>query len=75
MNINAEPGTKVRFLGNVTNEQIRWGGHSDPRGLLMRDQSYTVQKTIVHSWHTKIYLEEFPDRSFNSVWFTEIKLD
>ena len=75
MNINAEPGTKVVFSGDVSEAQIRWGGHSDPRSILTPCHIYTVKKTEVHSWHTKIYLEEHPELSFNSVWFEEIKFD
>lgn len=36
---------------------------------LTEGESYTVDKVEVHSWHTKIWLKEVPDVSFNSVLF------
>ena len=70
MEINAKPGTKVVFNEkNPSKEQINWGSHTDPRGLLEVGKEYTIDRTEVHSWHTKIYLKEFPNKSFNSVWF------
>jgi len=33
---------------------------------------YTVDYTEVSSWHTDVFLEEFPNESFNSVHFAEI---
>ena len=30
---------------------------------------YTIEKVEIHSWHTKIHLQEYPKRVFNSVLF------
>ena len=48
----------------------QWGGHSDPNGLLEFGKEYELERAEVHSWHTKIFLKDFPGKSFNSVWFT-----
>lgn len=86
MNIYAEPGTRVRYVGNgVWNEEnedydycdpstesIKWGNHDDPRGVLVFGKEYTIRHTEVHSWHTKVYLKQHPGKRFNSVWFEEV---
>lgn len=36
------------------------------------EKEYTLEDIIVHSWHTIVYIEEFPDMEFNSVAFEEI---
>ena len=72
MNIYTKPGTKIKFNGDLSQEQINWGSYEDPRSLLEKGQIYTVEKTEVHSFHTKVFLTDFPDKSFNSVWFEEI---
>jgi len=73
MNIYAEKGTKVIFVEtNVSQAQINYGGHTDPRNILEVGKIYTIQKTDVRSSHTKVYLEEFKDIHFNSVWFRDI---
>lgn len=36
------------------------------------DKEYTVEKTIVDSWYTDVYLKEFPDIKFNSVFFEDV---
>lgn len=33
---------------------------------------YTVEYTIVDSWHTDVYLKEFPEINFNSVFFEDV---
>lgn len=35
-------------------------------------KEYTVEKTQVDSWHTDVWLKEFPDIIFNSVFFVDI---
>lgn len=40
--------------------------------LLTVGEKYTVIDVEVHSWHTLITLNEFPDKQFNSVLFEEI---
>ena len=32
---------------------------------------YTVDYTNVDSWHTDVYLKEFPDVAFNSIFFED----
>jgi len=59
---------KVKYIG-TSNDQVNWGGNDDPRGLLTEGNTYEILKTEVHSWHTKYYLKEFPDKKFNSVSF------
>mgnify|MGYP001565892365 FL=1 len=65
--INME--NKLVFRGDVTEDQINWGNHDDPRGVLVPGEKYTLLRQDIHSWHTKIFLAEFPGMSFNSVWF------
>lgn len=61
---------KLKYITtNVIIEQINWGSHEDPRNLLELNKEYEVEKIDVRSSHTKIYLKEFPGKSFNSVWF------
>ncbi len=63
-------GTMVTFVEkDVSEAQINWGGHADPRGILVVGQKYIIDYTEVHSQHTKIFLEGHPGKSFNSVWF------
>ena len=66
-------GDKVKYTEeNPSKEQIAWGGHDDPTELLEAGIEYTAEKIEVRSWHTKVYLKEFPDKHFNSVWFEGI---
>lgn len=60
---------KLVYVG-TSDEQVRWGGNDDPRGVLEEGKAYTVIDWEVHSWHTKVTLEEFPDLRFNSASFT-----
>lgn len=64
---------KVRYLGNVSDSQVRWGSNHDPRGLLEEGKIYEVEKKEVHSYHTKLYLVEFPGKYFNNVNFEEVE--
>ncbi len=70
-----QTGQRVQFNGSVSQSQISWGSHRDPRGVLTAGQVYTVSRVEVHSWHTKVFLEGFDekDRSFNSVWLTPVE--
>ena len=70
MNIYAEEGTKVKYIG-ASDSQVRWGSNDDPRNCLIEGQLYTIDHTEVHSYHTKIYLKEFPDLKFNSCSFND----
>ncbi|MDE2232990.1 MAG: hypothetical protein KGJ90_02550 [Patescibacteria group bacterium] len=67
MDINAKKGTKVIFLGG-TIEMVRWGGNDDPREKLVEGEIYTVDHTEIHSWHTKVFLQEV-EGAFNSAHF------
>lgn len=40
--------------------------------MLTVGETYTVRDIDVHSWHTIVYLREFPGVGFNSVLFEEI---
>ena len=35
-------------------------------------KEYTVEKTQVDSWHTDVWLQEFPNVNFNSVFFEDV---
>lgn len=72
MNVYAKKGTKVIPLfenGNIA------GGYVDDKKHAMKFLKeggvYTVDYTQVGSWHTDVFLEEFPDKLFNSVHFAE----
>lgn len=45
---------------------------SENHHLLEIGKEYTVYDVQVYSWHTLVYLEEFPNTPFNSVMFEEI---
>lgn len=61
---------------NVSDMSITWGGrYTDPRGVLTDGEEYEVNDIDEHTWHTRVYLEGFPNTIFNSVWFDEIKED
>jgi hypothetical protein len=62
---------KLVYTG-ATDAQVRWGGNSDPRGVLIEGRVYTVEHTDVRSWHTKIKLVGI-DGWFNSVCFEDAK--
>lgn len=60
---------KVQYLG-ATDQQVQWGGCSDPRGVLTDGMLYEVERSEVHSWHTKLFLNGYPGMGFNSVCFS-----
>lgn len=66
---NIKNATKAKYMGRATDEQVRWGSNDDPRGLLEPGKIYTIADVEVHSYHTKIYLVDFPGLKFNSVHF------
>lgn len=35
-------------------------------------QEYTIEETVVSDWHTDVYLKEFPEIAFNSVFFEDV---
>ncbi len=65
-------GQKIRYIG-ASDEQVKWGGNDDPRGLLKAGWVYELYRSEVHSYHTKYYLAEFPGLKFNSVSFEHVE--
>ena len=65
MDIFSPKGTRVRYTGK--------GGYETQRKkadeYLDVDAIYLVERTKVGGFHTDVYLQEFPDISFNSVMF------
>ena len=65
---------EVRFKfveENVSPDSIKCCEYSDPKGLLKVGRKYGGKKEV-YAAHTNIYLERFPDKVFNSVWFEEV---
>ena len=60
-------GDTVVYEG-ATDEQVRWGSNTDPRGILVQGESYVIRDVDVRSWHTKLTLYGINGR-FNSVHF------
>jgi hypothetical protein len=73
MNIYCDPGTKIKYV-HADDHIVNWGSNDDPRLYLTIDEIYTVQETEIHSWHTKVILEEFPTLKFNSSHFDEVEI-
>ena len=65
MEINSAPGTKVIFDKNPYENDSCKG--------LVKGESYTVERTEVHGFHTDVHLKEFPGRHFNSCVFEQEK--
>lgn len=60
---------KYRFMGEVSDEQVRWGSNDDPRGVLVVGRVYELDREPeVHSWHTKLHIG---GKRYNSVNFRE----
>jgi len=57
------------YKGIPNPEAVKWGSNDDPVGLLEPGKKYVIENIEVHSWHTKIFLQEFPGKKFNSVHF------
>ncbi len=69
-NIYAKEGTKVVF------DNPNWGYQSHmefSKSFLSEGQVYTVDYTRVGSWHSDVFLKEFPGKAFNTVQFTEVE--
>ena len=49
------------------------GGGGENHHLLEVGKEYTLEDIDVHSWHTIVYIKEFPNVEFNSVVFKEIE--
>jgi hypothetical protein len=67
MNIYAKKGDKVRFL----NENGREAERAYAAEILKEGKAYTIDHTDVYGWHTDVYLQEVPGKSFNSVMFED----
>lgn len=67
---NFKAGDSVVYIGCI-DEQVRWGNNDDPRGILIENQKYYVEKVEVHSHHTKLTLRGVYGR-FNSVCFEKV---
>lgn len=67
MNIYSQPGEKVIF-------SYPTAGHKHDQDKVLKyltlNETYTVKELDVESYHTDVFLEEFPDIAFNSVHFT-----
>lgn len=66
MHIYAQKGHKVicaTFDAGYPSQRAHAEKH------LVVGQEYTVDHTVVHNWHTDVFLEELPDLHFNSVFF------
>jgi hypothetical protein len=71
MDIEHSPkGTKVKF---IKENPSSWGVPADNAKHLTLGDTYTVDTIEMHSYHTKVFLEGYPDIPFNSVWFDEVK--
>lgn len=69
MNIEAESGSLVRFSyphNAYTHQQEK------AANFLTIDEVYTVEKTIIHSWSSDVFLKEFPGEPFNTVLFSDV---
>lgn len=60
---------KVRYRGDADTDQVRWGSNDDPRGVLIPEGVYAVERVEVHSWHTKYWIA---GRAYNSVHFDPV---
>lgn len=63
-------GDKIIFTG-CDDVQHRWGNHTGNYHNLVIGNEYTIKNFEIHTWHTKIFLEE-EIGSFNSVCFDGI---
>ena len=55
----------------ISNKDNEFFGCDENSPLLEVGKTYTVVNVDVHSWHTEVELEEFPNIMFNSVCFEE----
>jgi hypothetical protein len=62
---------KIKFVA-ACDEQVRWGGCDDPRGVLAVGEVYEVDTVETHSWHTKVSLVGVHG-AFNSVHFEDVE--
>lgn len=62
------PGVKATVV-NLSERTAQWGSNDNPNGILEMGKEYTVRRVEVFSSFTKVTLEEFPDKKFNSCHF------
>lgn len=62
---------KVKYTG-ASEEQITFFLTQESRGVLVEGELYEVDRIEEHSWHTRVYLKDYPGRGFNSVCFEEV---
>lgn len=70
LDMHREPGAKVKA------NHLDWGRYWDielAERFLEHGKTYTVANTEVYSFHTDVYLEEFPGVRFNSVHFVDVR--
>jgi hypothetical protein len=60
-------GDKVTYIG-CCREQINWGNNDNPDNVLERGKEYTVERTEVHTAHTKLMIKGYNGK-FNSICF------
>ncbi|KKM77209.1 hypothetical protein LCGC14_1372420, partial [marine sediment metagenome] len=53
------------YASGATDAKITFGGHDDPRDLLIVGNPYEVTDVHVHEWFTRIKLLGYPEYSFN----------
>lgn len=61
---------KVKCISDYENN---WGSCDPIKGNLKVGETYTVDRVEVHSWHTKVWLKELPNKVFNSVHFMQVE--
>ncbi len=69
MHIYEQPGRKIVFAhpqaGNRADQEIA-------KKYLKVGETYTVEKTVIGTWATSVYLKEVPKIGFNSMMFDEV---
>ncbi|MDO8558373.1 MAG: hypothetical protein Q7S09_04280 [bacterium] len=70
MNIYAKPGSRVVF-SHPNNGYP--GDQKNAQRHLQVGHTYTVERTEVHSFSTRVFLQEVPGTFFNSVLFEDAK--
>ena len=71
MNIRNCSDRKVLCVRNEDNDFFACDSNSP---MLEVGKEYTVVDVDIHSWHTEVELEEFPNVKFNSVCFKEVEV-
>ena len=69
MNIYAMEGHRVRCNTLTAGDDY---DKKKAQRYLKLDEEYIVDYTIVDSWSTDVYLKQFPNVRFNSVFFEDV---